>query len=127
MIRQTYDPLRAPEPAAWLALDEDERIRLVEECHRKVKMELPDPRVHATFHVIVENQIAEGLDPVVRTLQRLTHEGLDRHDAIHAIGCVLIDHLQDVLSGAMTKSENESRYFARVEKLTSKRWLRGKW
>ena len=110
-----------------MALDEDERIRLVEEYRRNVKMELPDPRVHATFHVIVENQIAEGLDPVVRTLQRLIREGLDRHDAIRAIGCVLTDQLQDVLSGAMTKSENEPRYFARVEKLTAERWLSGKW
>ena len=110
-----------------MALDENERIRLVEEYRRNVKMELPDPRVHATFHVIVENQIAEGLDPVVRTLQRLIREGLDRHDAIRAIGCVLTDQLQDVLSGAMTKSENEPRYFARVEKLTAERWLSGKW
>jgi len=47
--------------------------------------------MHGVAHVIVENQIAAGdstVEPV--TLARLMREGLDRHDAIHAIGSVLM-------------------------------------
>jgi hypothetical protein len=48
-------------------------------------------RAHAANHVIVENQLAMGDATVVpATLARLMQEGLDRHDAIHAIGSVLV-------------------------------------
>jgi hypothetical protein len=41
------------------------------------------------FHVIVENQAAQGLEtPVRRTLARLQAEGLSRHDAVHAVGSI---------------------------------------
>ncbi len=42
------------------------------------------------MHVVVENQIAMGDEiPVRDTLVRLMSEGLDRHDAVHAIATVL--------------------------------------
>jgi len=127
IIRKTYNPLQAPEPAEWLALDEGERLNLVEEYHRNEQTELPDMRLHASIHLVIENQIAMGMEPVVRTLGRLTQEGLDRHDAIHAIGCVLAEHIHGILTGGILRPEVESLYFSRVEKLTAKRWLKGKW
>ncbi len=40
-------------------------------------------------HVVVENQIALGDEiPVARNLHQLMAQGLDRHDAIHAIASV---------------------------------------
>ena len=76
-----YDPGVAPDPAEWLALDEQERIELAEAHHRAARIELPNAKVHAVFHTIVENQIAGGLESVVRAMARLQHEGLSRHDA----------------------------------------------
>lgn len=67
-----YDPARQPDPAQWLALDQQERIQLAEAHHIAAKIALPDARLHACFHAIVENQIAEGLDSVVRAMARLT-------------------------------------------------------
>lgn len=58
-----YDPERAPEPAEWLALDEQVRIELAEEHHRLARVKLPNLKAHAVFHAIVENQLAEDLEP----------------------------------------------------------------
>ena len=58
----------------------DERIRLVEQYHRRAGIRLPNVTVHAIIHAVIENQIALGDEvPVRRTLQRLLSEGLDRH------------------------------------------------
>jgi hypothetical protein len=80
-----YDPDNAPDTAEWLALEELTRIELVEEHHRLACTKLPNLKAHAVFHAIVENQVAENLDPVVRAMTRLTAEGLNRHEAVHAI------------------------------------------
>jgi hypothetical protein len=55
-----YDPLEAPEPEEWLAIDEAERIQLAQDYHRHARVRLPNEKLHAVFHVIVENQIALG-------------------------------------------------------------------
>ena len=49
-----YDPLNTPDPAAWLALDESERIQLVQDYHRRARVRLPNARVHASMHIVVE-------------------------------------------------------------------------
>lgn len=93
-----YDALRAPKPDEWLALDEAERIALVEAYHQREQISLPNETLHATCHVIVENQLAINEPASVRaTLARLLQEGLDRHDAIHAIGMRVPHQLCDVL------------------------------
>ncbi|MCH8980062.1 MAG: hypothetical protein IH945_12595, partial [Armatimonadetes bacterium] len=78
---EAYDPLNAPDPDEWQSVDEQERIILVMEHHREAGVKLPNERLHATVHVIVENQIALGDEiPARATLERLIREGLDRHD-----------------------------------------------
>ena len=37
-----YNPLKAPDPAEWLAMDEGERMALVREYHRRAKIRLPN-------------------------------------------------------------------------------------
>ena len=54
----SYDPHIAPAPAGWLELDEDERSYLIEQYHEAAGIPLPNARLHATLHTIVENQIA---------------------------------------------------------------------
>ena len=41
---QRYDPLEAPDPDEWLALDEQERLDLVQEYHRRARIPLPNAR-----------------------------------------------------------------------------------
>jgi hypothetical protein len=119
-----YDPNQTPDAVEWLELDEQERIQLVESYHSTERIELPNLKVHAVFHVIVENQLAENLEPVVHTLERLMREGLPRHDALHAIGSVLAEHLFAASKAKFERStdEFERRYNKAVEKLTAKSW-----
>jgi len=123
-----YDPLKPPEPGAWQSLDEQERLDLVEEFHRRARVRLPNAKVHAVLHVIVENQIALGDEvPVKRTVERLMSEGLDRHDSIHAVGSVLIGHLNDLLGRAEAEPEPRADanadYYLALGPLTAKDWL----
>ncbi len=120
-----YDPLTPPDPREWLDLDEMERIIIVEEYHNRKKIDLPNAQLHATFHVIVENQVAMGVLAVINALKRLQNEGLDRHQAIHAIGTVLADNIFAVLQGGMgADAESESEYFKKLDKLTAESFLK---
>src|SRR5437762_1831944 len=93
----TYDADREPNPNAWLGLEEDTKIDLVVAYHRRQRPKTPRVRLHATFHTIVENQLAANEPVVVETLKRLRHEGLSRHEAVHAIGSVLAAQLYHAL------------------------------
>jgi uncharacterized protein YoaH (UPF0181 family) len=120
-----YDPEVEPDAQLWLALDEQSRITLAETFHRRAKTKLPSVKAHAVMHAIVENQVAMKLEPIVRAVQRLLNQGLSRHDAIHAVGSVLAEHLHEQIT---TEDEDSaeistSRYMARVERLDAKDWL----
>jgi len=122
-----YNPERAPETESWLELDEQERTRLIETWHRVTRIKLPNVKVHAVLHAIVENQLALNLDPVVRAMDRLMKEGLTRHDAIHAIGSVVAGHLFDILQANQNDDAGASQahYYAAVERLTAASWRSG--
>ena len=94
---KTYDPAITPVSDAWLALDEVEQIELVADYHEQRRVELSNLPVHALMHVVVENQLAEGIEVVGEALARLMGEGLDRHEGIHAIGSVLMEHLRNLM------------------------------
>ena len=49
-------------------------------------------------------------------------EGLSRHDAIHAIGSVLMEHLLEVMQDRATGGLNEA-YLRDLAALTAKKWL----
>ncbi len=122
-----YNPGCAPEPESWLELDEQERIALVETYHRVARIKLPNVAAHAALHAIVENQIALNLEPVVRAMDRRGNEGLTRHDAVHAIGSVVAEHLFDILKTDQNDdaATSQVRYYAAVERLTAASWRRG--
>jgi uncharacterized protein len=118
-----YDPLNAPDPKDWLSLDEQERLDLVEDYHRRARIDLPNEKVHAIAHAVVENQVALGDELAVeRTLKRLMAEGLDRHDAIHAIGLVLIENLTDTLRDENADKFSNEKYAAELDRLTAEAW-----
>jgi hypothetical protein len=79
-------------------------------------VEGPRLRLHAAIHTVVETQIAAGTPPeVAQTLERLTSQGLDRHQAIHAIGRVVSEELLDLLGEGQTY--DEQRYVQRLRSL----------
>ena len=122
---QRYNPLEAPDPEQWLALDEQKRIDLVLDYHRRAHIRPPTGKLHARLHAIVETQLALGdKTPARRAALRLVDEGLDRHDAIHAIGMVLIDHTADIAKPMKSGQDPNAPYFAALERLTAEHWRR---
>jgi hypothetical protein len=120
-----YDPLKPPKPEEWQSMDEQERLHVVENFHRRARIHVPNEKVHAVIHVVVENQIALGDEiPVKRTVQRLISEGLDRHESIHAVGSVLIGHISDLLGQpkATTGADPNRPYYTALDQLTAKDW-----
>ena len=88
---------------------------------------MPNATVHATAHAIVESQIALGDEtPARRTAQRLMDEGLDRHEAIHAIGMVLFEFMNDLLNAPLSDADPNVPYFVALERLTAEDWLRSR-
>jgi hypothetical protein len=117
-----YDPQQAPDPQEWTALDESERIELALHYHKQARIRLPNARLHATIHAIVEGQFAlADKTPVAATVERLMKEGLDRHDAIHAVGTALADFLW--AAGRSRPVDPTARYYEEVKKLTAQGWL----
>lgn len=115
-----YDPEVAPDPSRWQELDEQERIMLTEAYHRRAGIEVPNMTLHATVHAIIENQVAMGDEsPTRRAIERLMGEGLDRHDAVHAVASVLAAHINDTLQAG---SPNNKAYDEAVERLTAESW-----
>ena len=122
---QRYDPLEAPDPKEWLELGEQERIDLVRDYHRRARIRLPNENLHATVHAIVEAQIALGDEtPARRTTQRLMDDGLDRHEAIHAIALVLVEFMRDLMNAPESGTDPNAPYFAALERLTVDDWRR---
>ena len=123
---ERYDPEHAPDPAEWLDLDEQERLFLIERFHRRAGRKTPNLRLHAVLHSIVENQLALGEPPNVRaTLDRLMHEGLSRHDAVHAIASVVGEHVHDILQGKNTVGWPADLYDAGLANLSASSWREG--
>ena len=122
-----YDPQNLPDAETWLALDETERIDLVLQYHRRARVKLPNATLHAAVHAVVENQVALGDEiPVRRALERLQTEGLDRHEAIHAVGSVLAKHMYDLLKAGVAAAEPNKLYWDELEQLTGESWRRAR-
>lgn len=118
-----YDPDTAPSASDWLVTDESERVALVEAYHRLHGIEHPQAKLHAPIHTVVENQIALNEPAVVETLERLQAEGLTRHDAVHSIGAVVVEHLVDVFkSRAGASATPATAYLDRLRSLTADEW-----
>jgi hypothetical protein len=120
-----YDPQHPPVPETWLGLDEWERIARVARFHEPRHADSSEATAHATFHVVVENQIALGdQTPVAAAVDRLTSEGLDRHEALHAVGAVFAQCYFDVVQGTTPRDPDALReaYYAEVRALTAERW-----
>lgn len=119
-----YDPDSAPDAQAWLALDEQERMRLAENHHRdaRVRLERSARKLHAAVHAIVETQLAMAHAPAVRALERLTGDGLTRHDAVHAIGNVVAQHVYGVMQGREGERPDREAYDRQLDALTVAQW-----
>lgn len=54
-----------------------------------------------------------------------TSESLTRHEAIHAIGLVLIGYFQDRFNEEQPASDDHAGYYAALKALTAEKWRGG--
>lgn len=120
-----YDALAAPNPVEWNAFEEGERLAAIIEYHENIGDDLPNQNLHAAFHAIVENQIAMGEDAPTKALKHLMTEGLDRHDAVHAVGSVLSEQIFNILGRREPNRYDAARYDRKLAKLAAKKWRKG--
>ncbi len=119
-----YDPQVAPDAETWLGMGEEAQISIVREYHKTCAPERLKEDLHAAFHVMIENQLAQNEEPVQETLERLTKDGLDRHEAIHAMCAVLIEHKYDIVHRGSTGSNAKEMYYQDLARLVASEWKR---
>jgi hypothetical protein len=106
--------------------DPDDRGMLIEGEHPEYHEALADPepdtvdgvspRLHITVHEIVANQLWDDDPPEVwQAAKRLSATGMDRHDVLHAIGEVLVQHLHEALTGS--GPSDPARYVEQIDML----------
>jgi len=122
-----YDPDKAPNSSEWLAIDEQERIRLAQNYHAAARIKTPNPKAHALYHAIVENQIAQGHGPSCRAVERLQREGLTRHESIHAVASIVAETTYDLVRAPQSSAsgnELQRAMNSKLESLTAADWRR---
>jgi hypothetical protein len=95
-------------------------IELVRQYHRTEDIDVPNEDLHYALHTAVENQAAmEGQTPVADVLRRLQEDGLDRHQAVHAVAGVLVRYLVGEDAG---RGDAGAAYFDEVRALPAQDW-----
>lgn len=124
----SYDPTVVPNKEEWLESTESERMAAVMAYHERSEDDLDEKAltIHSSIHVIVENQLAMGVEILPETMAKLMRQGLSRHEAIHAIGAVVSGDILAIIRGE--KSQYSPKlYRRRLEKITAKRWRKGQY
>src|SRR5690606_7169734 len=121
-----YDPNRPLPVAVWPTLDEDERLARIEAHHASPQCDhglAANPDLHATVHLIVENQVAVGdATPTAAAIDRLRGEGLARHEAVHAVGSVIAAPLFALVNDDSAPPPDAAATAAAIRDLTAAAW-----
>jgi len=116
-----YDPDSAPNPKEWLALDEGERQALIAISHENTDLDEVQLMLHASGHMVIENQLAMEIPEVVSNFNRLMKEGLGRHDALHACSALIMELMYNI-SNKEIKGDPNDYYHKRLEEMTAEKW-----
>jgi hypothetical protein len=112
---ERYDPFEPPDAAEWLELDWSIRIELAEHYHEDAGIDLPDGRGHAMLHAVIENLATLGDETPMREKPwQLMAQGLDRHDALHAIMWALTRALSVQMCDEQSAEDGASSHYHSV-------------
>jgi hypothetical protein len=120
---KSYNPLKSPNRSEWLALSETERIELIHDHHTEQGERVDRLTAHCGIHATIETQMALDTPQVRATLGRLRKQGLNRHDAIHAIGFVLAEHMQNLIASTPEGLDPNEDYYEKLSKFNAPDWL----
>ena len=90
---------------------------LSELSNEEIEIDGVNPIIHIMGHQTVENQLAQD-DPkeVRQTIRQLMRQGYTRHQAIHAVGGVVMDEIWNILKEK--RPFDEERYLRGLRELT---------
>jgi hypothetical protein len=119
-----YNPYKPPDPESWLELPESDRINAILAYHlNDEKLDFEGLNLHCIIQCTVENQAAMGNEtPVQQTLERLMKEGLDRHEAVHAIGSVLGKYIWKIGKKKISGENINELYFEDLRHFSAQKW-----
>lgn len=109
---RSYNPAKSPDRAEWRALSERDRIDLIYEYHDFIGETGENMEAHAAIHAAIETQIAEDVPEIRVTLGRLRKQGLNRHDAIHALGSILAQHMQNIINSSYEDGVDQNAQYS---------------
>lgn len=123
-LASAYDADRGPSLELWLALSQADMVAAIEHYHRRhhLRRRSDALRAHAVLHMAIETQIAEGEPAEARAaLERLRRQGLDRHEAVHALGAVFSTQLGLALQNDRFDDAGYARELKAVDAATWRR------
>ena len=95
-----------------------------------VSSSFTSPRCSQTFGIWGTSRICWIISPRPNSaecgtlrLRRLLAEGLDRHEAVHALGSVLMEHFWNLTNKPRDDGDPNAPYLAALDKLTAASWL----
>lgn len=113
-----YNPAKSPKPREWLALDELTRLDLISQFHEDHGEFGESIEAHSGIHATVETQLAMDIPNIRSALGKLRKSGLTRHDAIHAIGAVLAEHIHEIMTNQdLDADEANLQYYDKLKTL----------
>ena len=95
-----YSPNTPPDPEEWLSIDDSEKQVIVEAGLQAIEAGIGEGfTFHCVTHIIVENQVAanDADVPTGQVIDSLMEQGLDRHEAIHAVGSVIMTTMHSMV------------------------------
>ncbi len=124
-LGEIYDAALGPDPGVWLNLDQGDMILAIEHHHVRERLRSRSSGLHshAVVHMAVETQLAEDHPSESRqALERLRAQGLDRHEAVHALGAVFSAHLGQAVR---TDHFDQQGYARDLAQLDAEAWRKG--
>lgn len=119
-----YNPNRPINAEVWLALEEEERIAVVQLYHEKVGADYEGMRMHCMIQATVETQLAMKLPEVRAAFRKLRLKKVRRHDALHAIGNALANVIYNGVKGEHDSFEGNKEYHRLLKKIKPAEWKR---
>lgn len=117
-----YDPDVAPLPAAWLAMSDASRRTAAALAHEGPPDALHPPHLprglHFGLHAAAETLLAQDHAAALRTLTRMTEQGVRRHAVLHMVMDVLARHLARAGEGF-----DEGAFAAALDALDAGAWI----
>ena len=112
-----YNPAKSPDRQQWMALDKTRQLELVRQAHTDMDAGESAVASHCGMHSAVETQIAENSPGVRNAMGRLRKQGISRHNAVHAIGLVLIQHMRRMATSQDEPDVANSHYQTKLTEL----------